>query len=74
MGWVDKGEAGFVRGNRVKEAKEILAIRADMPIILCTGFSHIVDEVSARAAGIKAFVVKPLTKKEIAKTVRKVLD
>ena len=58
----------------VELAKEILAIRPDMPIIMCTGFSHLVNEESARAAGIKAFVMKPLTKREIAKTVREVLD
>jgi PAS domain S-box-containing protein len=54
--------------------KEILAIRADMPIILCTGFSYVVDADSARAAGIKAFAMKPLTKREIARTIRNVLD
>jgi PAS domain S-box-containing protein len=58
----------------VELAKEVLTLRPDMPVILCTGFSHIVDEGSARAAGIKAFVMKPLTKKEIARTIRKVLD
>jgi hypothetical protein len=41
---------------------------------MCTGFSHMVDADSARAAGIKAFAMKPLTKREIAKTVRQVLD
>ena len=29
---------------------------------------------AARAAGIKAFAMKPLTKKEIAKTIRQVLS
>jgi CheY-like chemotaxis protein len=55
-------------------AGEILTIRTDMPIIMCTGFSHIVDADKAHAAGIKAFAMKPLTKREIAKTIRKVLD
>ena len=58
----------------VELAKEILALRADMPIILCTGFSHLVDARKAKAAGIKAFAMKPLTRREIAKTVRKLLD
>jgi two-component system, cell cycle sensor histidine kinase and response regulator CckA len=58
----------------VELAKEILATRANMPIIMCTGFSHLVDAGKARAAGIRAFAMKPLTKREIAKTVRKVLD
>ncbi len=55
-------------------AREIMAIRPDMPVILCTGFSYLVDAESAEAAGIKAFAMKPLTKREIAKTIRKVLD
>ncbi|HVN24483.1 MAG TPA: response regulator, partial [Syntrophorhabdales bacterium] len=55
-------------------AKEILALRPDMPIIMCTGFSHVVDAHSAKAAGIRAFTMKPLIKKEIAQTIRGVLD
>jgi len=58
----------------VELAGEILAIRADMPIILCTGFSHLVDAGKAKASGIKAFVMKPVTKRELATTIRKVLD
>jgi signal transduction histidine kinase/CheY-like chemotaxis protein len=55
-------------------AKKILDLAADVPIILCTGFSHLVDAGQARTAGIRAFVMKPLTKNEIARTIRKVLD
>ena len=58
----------------VELAKELLAIRPDLPIIMCTGFSYVVDADKANAAGIKAFAMKPLTKSEIAKTIRKVLD
>ena len=58
----------------VELAREILAIRPDMPVIMCTGFSYPVDADTARAAGIKAFAMKPLTKREIAKTIRKALD
>jgi hypothetical protein len=41
---------------------------------MCTGFSHQVDADAAEKAGIKAFVMKPLTKNEIARTIREVLD
>ncbi len=58
----------------IELAGEVLALRPDMPIIMCTGFSYVVDADKARAAGIKAFAMKPLTKREIARTVRKVLD
>jgi CheY-like chemotaxis protein len=57
----------------IQLAAELLAIRP-LPVILCTGFSHIANEESAKTAGIKGFVMKPLTKRELAKTVRKVLD
>ena len=53
---------------------EIMKIRPDIPIILCTGFSHIISEEKAKGIGIKAFVMKPLVKKDLAKTVRQVLD
>jgi PAS domain S-box-containing protein len=58
----------------VELAKRIFAIRPDVPIILCTGFSHLVDAESAKAAGIRGYMMKPLTKREIAKTIRNVLD
>jgi PAS domain S-box-containing protein len=58
----------------IELAREVLAIRSDIPMVLCTGFSHAVDETSAKAAGIRAFAMKPLTKREIAVTIRKVLD
>jgi len=58
----------------VELAKEILALKADMPIIMCTGFSYAVDANKAEAAGINAFAMKPLTKREIARTIRKVLN
>ncbi len=58
----------------IELAKEILAVKPDMPIIMCTGFSYVVDANKAEAAGIRAFAMKPLTKREIARTIRKVLD
>jgi PAS domain S-box-containing protein len=57
----------------VELAREMIGIRGDIPIILATGFSRRVDAGSARAAGIRAFVMKPLTRSEIAHTIREVL-
>lgn len=57
-----------------KLAKAILQIRADVPIILCTGFSRIVNEERARSLGIRCFLMKPLTLPQIAKAVREALD
>ncbi len=55
-------------------AGEMLSLRPDLPIILCTGFSYTVDVKSASSAGIRALLMKPVTKRELAHLVRKVLD
>jgi len=55
-------------------AKEMMSIRSDIPIILCTGFSEQIDEKKAKEMGIKAFIMKPIVMREIANTIRKVLD
>jgi signal transduction histidine kinase len=55
-------------------AKKILQLRPGMPIILCTGYSTQVSKDKAISYGIKGFALKPLTKKDIAVLIRKVLD
>ena len=57
-----------------KLAEELMQIRRDIPVILCTGFSSRIDEQKALSMGIRAFVSKPILKREIAETIRKVLD
>jgi len=54
-------------------AKELLKLRSDIPIILCTGYSEHINEEKAKRSGIRAFVMKPVVLDEIANTVRKVL-
>jgi len=60
--------------NGDKFAAELMAIRPDIPIILCTGYSQTMSSEKAAGIGIMAFAMKPLTLKDLAKTVRKVLD
>lgn len=55
-------------------SRVMLQIRPDIPIILYTGYSNLIDEDSAKALGIKEFALKPLTKGTIAKLIRKVLN
>jgi CheY-like chemotaxis protein len=55
-------------------ARRMMQIRPDIPIILCTGYSNLIDEHSAKALGIKEFAFKPIAKNDIAKLIRKVLD
>jgi FixJ family two-component response regulator len=45
-----------------------------MPIILCTGHSDTITPEIAKNAGISAFFMKPLTRKELANSIRTVLD
>jgi PAS domain S-box-containing protein len=55
-------------------AKEMMRVRPDIPIILCTGFSENITEEKAVEMGVRAFAMKPLNMREIAETIRKVLD
>ncbi|MBW2144654.1 MAG: PAS domain S-box protein [Deltaproteobacteria bacterium] len=55
-------------------AKELMNIRPDLPIILCTGYSEELSEKRAKELGIKEFAMKPLEIRDLANTVRKVLD
>jgi PAS domain S-box-containing protein len=55
-------------------AKELRHIRPAIPIILCTGFSHHLNEEEAKAIGIGAFLMKPFGLRELAETVRTVLQ
>lgn len=57
-----------------KLAIELIKIRADLPVILCSGYSKRISEETAEEIGIKAFAYKPVVKADLAKTVRKVLD
>ncbi len=59
-------------GDRL--AREIMAIRTDIPVILCTGFSEQISAESARDIGVKEFMLKPLVMDRLAGTVRSVLD
>jgi PAS domain S-box-containing protein len=54
--------------------KEILAIRPEIPVILCTGFSEKIDGEKAKEIGATGYLEKPHEKRELAKIVRKVLD
>jgi CheY-like chemotaxis protein len=54
-------------------ARELLRLRPDLPIILCTGFSHTMTEEKAKAMGVRAYLTKPLARRDIAQAIRRVL-
>jgi DNA-binding NtrC family response regulator len=55
-------------------ARKIMAIRPDMPVILCTGYSEIMTEQKAREIGIRSFIMKPVNRSDLGTVIRDVLD
>jgi len=62
----------IMTGQRL--AEKLNQIRPDIPVILITGFSTAIDEEKALAAGLQAVIFKPILKRDLAETIRKVLD
>jgi CheY-like chemotaxis protein len=54
-------------------AQRVLEMRPDIPVILCTGYSETVDEKTAKEAGIGAFLMKPVTREQMANAVKRAL-
>lgn len=59
-------------GDRL--SREMLQLRPDLPIIMCTGFSSRISEKEAKAMGIKGYMMKPPVRSEITRLIRSVLD
>ena len=55
-------------------AGQMVAVRSDISIVLCTGFSETMPLAKAGSGGIKGFLMKPLARGDLAAVVRKVLD
>jgi PAS domain S-box-containing protein len=58
----------------IELAKRLMSIRKDIPVILCTGFSEVISPEAAKTMGIREFVMKPIVKSEMAKTIARVID
>jgi len=54
-------------------ARQILMIRPHIPIIRCTGFSEALDENKIKRLGIKKLLMKPVSMRDLAVTVNKIL-
>lgn len=54
--------------------QRVRKITADLPIILCTGFSERMSAERAARLGANAFLLKPISKVDLSKAVREVLD
>ena len=53
--------------------RQIRAIRPDIPIILCSGFSERIHSQATEAIGISAVLMKPVIYADLAQTVHRVL-
>ncbi|WDP90879.1 MAG: response regulator [Desulfobacter sp.] len=59
---------GDILAARLKE------LRRDIPVILCTGFSEKISSNKYKESVINAFLMKPISIKDIHQTIRKLLD
>ena len=53
---------------------ELIKVRLDVPVILCTGYSSKISDETAMEIGVKAFAYKPIARHDLAKSVRRVID
>jgi PAS domain S-box-containing protein len=60
-----------ITGSRL--AEQMLALRPDLPVILCTGFSKTLTPTSAKALGVRMLLEKPIGIKDLAQAARTAL-
>jgi PAS domain S-box-containing protein len=54
--------------------RELIRVRPDIKVVLCSGFGTNISEDSAEEEGFSAFLAKPFETRVLAKTIREVLD
>jgi len=54
-------------------ASQVLSIRPGFPIILCSGYSDIVDEDSAKNLGVRTYLTKPVAMNQLAQAIHSIL-
>ena len=57
-----------------KLSEKLIKIRSDIPIIICTGHSFLIDEEKAKQLGIACYLMKPVSMSNIAMAIRKIFD
>ena len=55
-------------------ARELLRIRPDIPIILCTGYSELITPEKVKALGVRELLMKPVSMSVLSGTILKVLE
>jgi PAS domain S-box-containing protein len=55
-------------------ARKLIAIRPDIPIIVCTGYSERINPDIVKEIGIKQLAMKPVVMKDIAQMIERILS
>jgi CheY-like chemotaxis protein len=55
-------------------ASELMKLNPEIPVILCTGYSQMIDQRRVKEKGIRALVMKPILISELAGAIRAVLE
>ena len=58
----------------VELAKKLMEIRQDIPIILITGYSDVINRKKAKEMGIRELVMKPILASDLSRTIRNAID
>ncbi len=53
--------------------QKVLALRPDLPVLLCTGYSSLIDSEEAAELGIRDYIEKPVGMSELASRIKKAL-
>lgn len=62
------------RTSGVELLRRVREQRADLPVVLMTGFAGLLNEVELKKYGIQEFIIKPLSAQELGATIRRCLD
>jgi len=60
--------------NGIDLSEKLLAIKKDLPIIICTGFTTLISAEEATQKGIKDFIMKPFKIRDMASHIRDILN
>lgn len=60
--------------NGLELAQRVKEIRPEIPIVLCSGFSAIINKEEALKKGVTRYLQKPLAMDHVARIIREVLD
>ena len=61
-----------MKGNQL--AEELLKVRPDLPVILCTGYTHDLDVIKLRKLGVRQFLNKPVENKTLVAVINELRD